>query len=131
MARLRAALGGVGYALLGLLALAGLALSLAGLLAGFERTRHLVAARLIRFADDALAGSFALEGLRVLPAGGVELRGLRVTDPDGHLVLQVGRARVFAASMAGEPASPVKLIPTHPARRIFPASSSSKGRTAR
>jgi hypothetical protein len=62
MARLRAALGAVGYALLGLLALAGLALSLASLLATFEGTRHLVAARLIRIADDALAGSFAASG---------------------------------------------------------------------
>lgn len=96
MARARAALGWAGYALLALLAVAGLALSLGGLLATSERSRAFIASTLIRFADDALAGSFALDGIAVLPAGGVELRGLRVTDPDGHLVLQVGRARVFA-----------------------------------
>lgn len=96
MRLLRAALGWAGYAILGVLALAGLALSFGGLLAMSPRTRPFIASTLIHFADEALAGSLALDGIAVLPAGGVELRGLRVTDPDGHLVLEVGRARVFA-----------------------------------
>lgn len=96
MRALRALLAGVGWALLGLAALAGLALSAAVLLASTQLARPFVASTLIRIADDALAGQFELEGVGVLPGGAIELRGLRVIDPDGHLVLAVDRARVLA-----------------------------------
>jgi translocation and assembly module TamB len=50
----------------------------------------------VRWADDALAGRLELDGIGVLAGGGVELRGLRVFDPDDRLVLRVERARLSA-----------------------------------
>jgi translocation and assembly module TamB len=84
-----------GWTVLGLVTAAGLALSAFALLAAAPFTRPLVASRLVRIADEAIAGHLDLTGVAVLPHGGLELRDLRVFDPDGHLVLSVGRARVF------------------------------------
>ena len=49
----------------------------------------------IRLLDGALAGQLRARRDRKSRPGGVEIRGLRVLDPDGHLVLAVDRARVF------------------------------------
>jgi translocation and assembly module TamB len=91
-----AALRGLAWALLGLGALAGVAVSIAQLLAASDVTRPLVARILVRQVDAALPGHLELGGLSVLPNGGVELRELKVFDPDGELVLAVDRVRVFA-----------------------------------
>lgn len=93
---MRRALPWVGWALLWGAAAAGVALSVAALLASLPATRSYVARALVRVADDAIAGTMELEGVSVHPKGGVELRGLRVFDPEGGLVLSVDRARVFA-----------------------------------
>jgi translocation and assembly module TamB len=87
---------GIGWAVLGVAAALGVALSALVLVASSEAGRPLVASRLVELADTQLAGSLALDGIAVLPRGGIEIRGLRVFDPDGHLVLAVDRARVFA-----------------------------------
>jgi translocation and assembly module TamB len=84
----------LGWAALGGLALAGLALSAAALLASVPIARPWIASAVVRFADDALAGGVALQGIEVLPGGALQLRDLQITDPDGRLVLAVGRARV-------------------------------------
>ncbi len=101
------ALAWAGWALLGAVALVGVALSALALLATMPFARSAVASAVVRVVDDALAGSVKLERIEVLPGGGVELRGLQVFDPDGHLVLAVERARVavdvtaFAARTIG------------------------------
>jgi len=84
------------WAVLWLAAAVGVALSAAAILAALPATRPIAAATLIRWVDDALAGSFSLDEIAVLPRGAVELRGLRVLDPEGRQVLRVERARVFA-----------------------------------
>ncbi len=89
------AVAAVGWGLLGLAAAAGLALSAAALLAVAPVARPAIAAAVVGVLDDAIAGRLELLGIEVLPQGGLELRGLRLFDPDGHLVLDVGRARVF------------------------------------
>ena len=88
-------LAGLGWALLGLFAAAGLALSAAALLAIAPFARPAIASAVVGVLDDAIAGRLELSAIGVLPGGGLELRGLEVYDPDGHLVLQVGRARVY------------------------------------
>lgn len=88
-------LAGLGWLVLAVAAAAGLALASLALLAALPATRTFVASRVVRIFDEAIDGSLALEGVAVLPGGGIELRGLEVYDPDGHLVLQVGRARFF------------------------------------
>jgi translocation and assembly module TamB len=55
-----------------------------------------VAGRVVALLDEVIAGRVRLAGIEVLPRGGIELRGLEVLDPEDHLVLSVGRARVFA-----------------------------------
>lgn len=91
---LRAAVRWAGWAALGVLAAAGLALSAVAFLAAVPFARPLVARIAIQRVDDAIAGHLTLEGVAVLPRGGIELHGLQLFDPDGHLVLSVGRARV-------------------------------------
>jgi translocation and assembly module TamB len=86
----------LGWAVLGTVALVGLAVSAAALLAALPFARGFVASQVVRVLDDAIAGTVDLDGIEVLPQGGIELRGLEVFDPDGHLVLAVGRARVSA-----------------------------------
>jgi translocation and assembly module TamB len=86
----------VGFGLLALAALVGTLLSAAVLFAFSPLGRSTVASAVVRIVDDALAGTLELEGIAVLPDGRVEIRGLRVFDPDGHLVLAVDRARVRA-----------------------------------
>jgi translocation and assembly module TamB len=56
--------------------------------------RGVLVPRLVRAADDALAGSIRLRGFHLLAQGGVELLGAQVIDPDGDVVLSVERARV-------------------------------------
>lgn len=92
---MRAVLALLGWTLLGLAAAAGLALSGLALLAASDVGRPFVARTLVRFVDDALAGSLTLEGIEVLPGGGIEVRGLRVYDPEGHLALALDRARLY------------------------------------
>src|SRR6266568_402327 len=94
------ALRAAGWALLGAFTLAGLALSLVALLAELPATRPLVARAVIGAASARIAGRLELEGIAVLPQGGLELHRLRVFDPDGHLVLAVGRARISADATA-------------------------------
>lgn len=89
------ALAWLGWGALGLAAAVGLALSALAFLAAAPMTRPIIASRVVALLDDAIAGSLVLEGVEVLPRGGIELRGLEVYDPDGHLVLSAGRARVF------------------------------------
>ncbi|HEY6006252.1 MAG TPA: translocation/assembly module TamB domain-containing protein [Anaeromyxobacter sp.] len=85
----------VGWAVLAAFAAVGLALAALAALAEVPLTRPLVASRVVRFLDEAIAGSLVLKGVSVLPQGGIELRGLEVYDPHGHLVLYAGRARFF------------------------------------
>jgi translocation and assembly module TamB len=73
----------------------GLLLSSVTFLAVLPASRSFVAANVVRWIDDAIAGTLTLEGIAVLPQGGVELRGLRVADPEGRLVLRVDHARLF------------------------------------
>lgn len=78
------------------LAVAGVALSLGYALVATDAGRAVLVPRLVRAVDDAIAGSIALRGMRLLPGGGVELLGLRIADPDGDVVLAVERLRVHA-----------------------------------
>jgi translocation and assembly module TamB len=84
-----------GWALLGALALAGLALSGAGASLLLSRRNADVAALVSRGVSGLIAGRLAFEAVAILPDGGAELRGLRLHDPDGHLVAVVPRARIF------------------------------------
>lgn len=84
-----------GWALLGALALLGVAISAVVGLSASSFGRPLVAGFVIRQVDEALAGRLELEALEVLPQGGIELRGLQVYDPEERLVLQVSRVRLF------------------------------------
>lgn len=85
----------LGWTLLGLAAAAGVALSAAVLVASSPAGRPIVARAIIRRLDEAVAGSLQLDGVAVLPRGGVELHGLRVYAPSGQRVLSVAKARVF------------------------------------
>ncbi|HEY6101223.1 MAG TPA: translocation/assembly module TamB, partial [Anaeromyxobacter sp.] len=89
------ALAWLGWAALTVAAVLGVALAALAVLATAPMTRPFVASRAVRFLDEAIAGSLVLKGVTVLPGGGIELRGLEVYDPHGHLVLSVGRARFF------------------------------------
>ncbi len=84
-----------GWAALAAAAVLGVGLSAGAFLAAAPFTRPLVASRLVRILDEAIAGRLELKGVEVLSRGGIQLRGLEVYDPDGHLVLSVGRAQVF------------------------------------
>jgi translocation and assembly module TamB len=91
----RRALAALGWAALAAAAAAGLALSAAALFAALPATRPLAARALVGWLDEAVDGSVELGGIGVVP-GGVEVRALRVRDPDGREVLRVERARLFA-----------------------------------
>jgi translocation and assembly module TamB len=83
-----------GWALLAALALIGVGLSaLVGLTAS-PAGQAAVAGQLTRQLDALVAGRLTLEAVEVLPDGGLALRGLRLHDPDGHLVLAAPRARI-------------------------------------
>jgi translocation and assembly module TamB len=77
-------------------ALAGLALSTVTLLAELPLTRPAVAELIIGVVSRRIAGRLELDGISMLPDGRLELHGLRLFDPDGHLVLSVGSALVMA-----------------------------------
>ncbi len=94
-ARAKRAAAWVALTLLGAAALTGLSISALSLFAATSPGRRAVASALVRIIDEQVAGHLDLDGIEVLPSGGIELRGLRVLDPDGHLVLAVGAARVF------------------------------------
>ncbi len=84
----------MGYVVLGLFAAAGLALSAVFLLVSTDLGRRFLVPRLVRIADDALAGRIELDAFHLLGGGGIELVGLRVMDPDQDVVLRVERARL-------------------------------------
>jgi translocation and assembly module TamB len=86
----------VGWAVLAAVAAVGVLLALLALVAAAPFARPFVASRVVKVLDDAIAGRLELAGVEVLSRGGIELRGLEVYDPHGHLVVSVGRARVFA-----------------------------------
>ena len=83
------------YLVLGVLASAGAALSLAFLVISTDLGRGLLLPRLLRLANGAIAGSIELERFHLLSGGGVELVGARVVDPDGDVVLSLERARAY------------------------------------
>jgi len=85
----------LGWAALVLCAAIGVVLAAAAAYSASSVGRPVVASLVVRQVDEALAGRFTLEGISMLPQGGVELRGLSVFDPDDHLVLQVSAARLF------------------------------------
>src|SRR6516225_6898565 len=91
----RRALAALGYAVLGLLATAGVVLSAAWLIVSTDLGRGLLVPRVLRLAEDAFAGSIELEGFRLLGQGGLELVGAKVKDPDGDVVLAVPRLRLW------------------------------------
>ena len=93
---LRRALAGIAWSLLAAVAFAGVALSAAALFALVPGGRRIVASIAVGKIDDALAGTLKLEAVQVLPHGGVLVKGLQVFDPDGHRVLAVRSASVFA-----------------------------------
>jgi translocation and assembly module TamB len=82
-----------GWALLAALAAAGLVLAAIAGLALSPRGGAAAAALVTRELDGLLAGRISLASARLLPDG-VEVEGLRLHDPDGHLVLHVPRARI-------------------------------------
>jgi translocation and assembly module TamB len=82
--------------LLAILASAGVAISAAVLLAWSPPGRPILASLVVRALDGAVAGKISLDGIAVLPSGGVDLRGVRVTAPDGREVLRAAHARVWA-----------------------------------
>jgi translocation and assembly module TamB len=84
----------IGWILLGAAAATGVAISVAVLLAWSPVGRPGVASLVMRALDGAIAGKIALDGITVLPSGGVELTGVRVTAPDGRAVLRAHRAKV-------------------------------------
>jgi translocation and assembly module TamB len=86
---------GAGWALLVGLALLGVSLSAVVGLSSTALGGRFAAGLLSRQVEATLAGRMAVEEVTVLPHGGLGLRGLRVYDPDGHLVLQASRARLF------------------------------------
>jgi translocation and assembly module TamB len=92
---LRRLLGVLGWVLLGALALVGVGISTVVGFSASSLGRPVVASLVARQVDALLAGRIELEGVLVLPRGGVEIRGLRVFDPDGHLVLLISSVRVF------------------------------------
>jgi translocation and assembly module TamB len=89
----RRALSLAGLGALGLAALAGLALSAAFLLATTEAGRSLLLPRLLALADRELAGHLELDGFSAGATGALEVRGLRLLDPEGRLVISLERAR--------------------------------------
>lgn len=88
-------LGWLGWALLGAAAAAGVAVAGVALFAISPVGGPVVASTVIRLVDDAVKGSLSLEAARVLPGGGIEVRGLSVRDPEGDEVLRVGVARLY------------------------------------
>jgi translocation and assembly module TamB len=83
----------LGLAALFLAALAGLTLSAAFLLVSTEAGRSLLVPRLVALANREIRGRIELEGFSVGATGSLELRGLRLLDPDGRPVAEVRSAR--------------------------------------
>jgi translocation and assembly module TamB len=93
---LGAGLAVVGWAVLGVLAAAGLALSALAAFAALPFGRPMVASAIVRLASAQLAGSLRLGGVEVQPGGAVGIHGLEAYDPDGKLVLQIDELVVSA-----------------------------------
>ena len=87
---------GIGWAVLGALAAAGLALAALTAYAGLSPSGSVVSSLVTREVGALLAGRLTIQGLALLSRGGIEVRGLELRDPDGHVVLAAPRARVFA-----------------------------------
>ncbi|HEX9288200.1 MAG TPA: translocation/assembly module TamB, partial [Anaeromyxobacteraceae bacterium] len=68
---------------------------MAFLLVSTDLGRGVLVPRVVRAADDALAGRIELDGFHLLSEGGIELLGLRIVDPDEDVVLRVDRARLY------------------------------------
>jgi translocation and assembly module TamB len=94
-ASLRRLLAWLGWALLWSAALAGVALSAGTLLATLPATRARVASALIQWAGRTVEGRLELDGIAVLARGGIQVRGFRVFDPEGRLVLRVETASLY------------------------------------
>jgi translocation and assembly module TamB len=86
----------VAWTLLGVLAALGVGFSALTGFASSRWGRPLVAAKLIGFADDEVAGRLSLGGLELLPGGSIAIRDFRAYDPEGHLVVQVDRVLLSA-----------------------------------
>ena len=82
-----------------------MALSIGYLLVSTDLGRGLVVPRVLRLADDALAGSIQLRSFHLLGQGGLELVGARVLDPDGEVVLEIRAPGSTSTSAASAPRS--------------------------
>ena len=76
----------IGWAVLGALAAAGLALSALTAYWTLFPTGPVLRALVTREVESLLPGRVRFEGLVPLARGAVEVRGLELRDPDGHLV---------------------------------------------
>jgi translocation and assembly module TamB len=94
MRGLRATIRALGWAVLSLLALTGVALSGLVAYASSSFGRPVVAAKVIRLLDAQVAGHLDLGGLELLPDGTIVVHDFTANDPDGKLVLQVDRLLV-------------------------------------
>ncbi len=91
--RLGGLLRAAGLGLLGTTAAAGVALAAAGLLASTGTGSRQVGGWLGGLLDGLVAGHIKLGGLWVKPGGDIEVRDIEITDPAGHTVIRVARAR--------------------------------------
>lgn len=107
------ALAAAGWILLGAAALAGVALSaVAGVglsPRGGAALGALVERELGNLLAPVFAGRLSVEAAEVRPGGDLAFRGVRIRDPDGHLVLEAPGARV-RADLAGLLARRVVLL---------------------
>ncbi len=85
----------LGHLVVGLFAAIGVALSVAYTLVSTDLGRDLIVPRVLRIADDALAGRIELRSFQLLSGGGIELVGVRVVDPDEEEVLRADRLIVY------------------------------------
>ncbi len=96
MRRVSATLAAVGWALLGLLALAGVTISALVAYASTSAGRRAVASTAIKFVDAQVAGRLALGSVELRPGGALAIHDFEAYDPDGQLVLQVDRLVIGA-----------------------------------
>ncbi len=91
----RRVLGWIGYGLLGLVALVGVVLAAVFFVFTTPSlSGRLVVPRILPLVNGAIQGKVELASLDLLAIGGVEIKGARVLDPEGHAVLSAERLRV-------------------------------------